>query len=99
MNVVSYLFLLSVIVYTGNIDCAATEYPSVCQWAICDGKKCPIGKQIRSKAMCCSPDEGYQGHSIQEWCKQICHLTGEDFQEIRDILKETSEIYLKVNVL
>lgn len=70
------------------------------KWVICDGKICPIGKQIRSKAICCSPDElGYQGHSIQEWFKQICHLTGEDFQEIRDIPKETSEIYLKVNVL
>lgn len=67
------------------------------KWVICDGKIRPIGKQIRSKAICCSPDEGYQGHSIQEWCKQICHLTGEDFQEIRDIPKETSEIYLKVN--
>lgn len=116
MNVLSYLFLLSVIVYTDMLIVLRQNIPEFVlirkrssrprmwchvlhQMGNLWRKICPIGKQIRSKAICCSPDEGYQGHSIQEWCKQICHLTGEDFQEIRDIPKETSEIYLKVNVL
>lgn len=50
-------------------------------WSVCDGSKCPTGKQQRLKGVCCPKVGNRTLQETKENCKKDCNLTDADFQE------------------
>lgn len=50
-------------------------------WSVCDGSKCPTGKQQRLKGVCCPKVGNITLQETKENCKKDCNLTDADFQE------------------